>query len=541
MATVATKESSLDSSNTPTRSSKKGARFWLILLSLFLSIFLAAVEVTAVSTALPAIIADLQGEQFVWVGTVYPLASTAFLPMSGGIAEIFGRRPAILIALGLFTLGSALCGAAQSTRWLIAARIVQGLGGGGIQSLSSIIISDLVSLQERGSYNAVLGLAWACACAVGPLVGGALANQGQWRWVFYLNLPICGVTIGTVMVFLRLPIPPGTLQSKLRKMDWIGNFIVISSTTAVVIGLTWGGVVYPWSSARVLTPLILGLVGLLGFVGYEALWARNPILPISLLSNISSVSGYIQTFINSVGVLCLGYYLPVYYQACKDASLVRSSVNILPLTFASGFFVIAAGISVTIAKRYRPQIWFGWILYVIGVGVLSMTGPSSPLSQGVGLPFLSGAAMGILASTLYFPVLAPLDVTQNAYALAFFTFCRSFAGVRTLPMRSSTFRPLISSLLFSVAPRFGGSPLALSGANADELYALIPKIRFLNEPVKSELQSAFGESLDVIWETLTGIMGIGFLASLLMKDIPLQNVRDEKWAISESGERELDE
>ncbi|THG95550.1 hypothetical protein EW026_g6125 [Hermanssonia centrifuga] len=141
-------------------------------------------ELTAVSTALPTIIHDLNGDDFVWVASAYALASTALLPASGGMAEIFGRRATMLVSLVMFALGSALCGSAQNMNWLIAGRTIQGAGGGGILSLSSIILSDLVALKERGLYNGMIGLTWACAASIGPVVGGALAQAGQWRWLF---------------------------------------------------------------------------------------------------------------------------------------------------------------------------------------------------------------------------------------------------------------------------------------------------------------------------------------------------------------------
>ncbi|KAJ8096181.1 hypothetical protein PM082_000089 [Marasmius tenuissimus] len=273
---------------------KKGIRFKLILCTLFVSLFLAAMDLTALGAALPAILEDIHGSKFLWVTAAYSLASTAFLPMSGGVAQIFGRQPAMLFALGLFALGSALCGSARSMTWLIGGRTVQGLGGGAIQSLTSIIISDLVSLRERGAYNAIVGLAWAFASASGPLVGGALAAQGKWRWLFYLNLPICGVAVLAVIFILRLPVPQGTLRSKLKRMDWIGNLLIITSATVFIIGLSWGGATYPWSSAHVVATLVVGFVGFIVFLVYEAKWAANPIVPISILSNRSSVSGYVN-------------------------------------------------------------------------------------------------------------------------------------------------------------------------------------------------------------------------------------------------------
>ncbi|KAL0570472.1 hypothetical protein V5O48_011487 [Marasmius crinis-equi] len=488
---------------------KGGVRFKLILFSLFISLFVAAMELSAISTSLPTIIDSLHGTDYVWVGTAYSLASTAFLPMSGGVAEIFGRRPAMIIALGLFALGS---------------RTVQGLGGGAIQSVSSIIISDLVSLQERGTYNAVIGMAWAFASAIGPLVGGALAGRGQWRWLFYLNLPICGVAIVAVLIFLRLPTPPGTVTSKLRKMDWIGNLLVISSTTAVVIGLSWGGVVYSWSSSHVLSTLIVGFVGFVLFFVHQAKWAANPIIPITILSNRSSVSGYIQNFINYILMLGLGYYFPVYLQACKDASSIKSGLGILPLAASIGFSAVLSGISVTITKRYRPQLWVGWVLVAVGLGLITQLGPQSTYPHLLGVSVLPGIGMGVLAAVGYFPVLAPLNVTQNAYALAFFAFGRTFAGIWGISLGNAVLQnELQKRLRPELVEALGGT------ITADKLYAFISQIRFLGEPTKAELQENFGDSLDVLWAVMAGVAGIGLLSSLLMKGIALQNVRDEKW------------
>ncbi|KAF7794865.1 hypothetical protein EIP86_006007, partial [Pleurotus ostreatoroseus] len=140
-----------------TQGSAKGLRFWMIFVAICVSMFMSALEFSAISTALPTIVHDLHGEDFVWVASAYALASTALLPASGAMAEVFGRRSTMLLALLLFALGSALCGAAQNMTWLIAARTVQGAGGGGILALGSIILSDLVSLKERGLYNGVIG------------------------------------------------------------------------------------------------------------------------------------------------------------------------------------------------------------------------------------------------------------------------------------------------------------------------------------------------------------------------------------------------
>ncbi|KAF9459239.1 MFS multidrug transporter [Collybia nuda] len=529
-----------DTDKTPLSSPQaggKGFRFWLIFLALCVSLFLSALEFSIVANALPVIINELQGEEFAWVGTAYALAATAFLPFSG----VFGRKWSFIGALLVFTLGCALCGAAQSMAWLIAARTVQGIGGGAIQSISTIVVSDLVSLQERGKYNGLLGMTWAVATSVGPLIGGALAQQGRWRWVFYLNLPICGVALGLCVIFMRLPTPPGTLREKVKKMDWIGNFLVVSSTTSLVIALTWGGARYPWSSARVLVPLILGIVGLLAFFIHEMFAATHPMVPRELLSNRTTVSGYVQVFINSLVVVVWVYYLPIYYQGCKGASPTRSSVNMFGITFLTGPFVVLGGATVSIFKRYRPQLWIAWVLAIIGAATLSTYDVETPLARAIGLTVIGAAGAGLLFGATYFPVLSPLHVSQNARALALFAFFRAFAGIWGITIGSAIFT---NKLTKHLSPEF----LAQFPGGVDIVYSIIPTISSLHEPTRSEVRHAFAESLKPIWYTITALVVFAFLVSLLMADVPLQNVVDKRWALEEkrgnageSGEKRSEE
>jgi len=257
---------------------RKGYRFWLVILALLVSLFLAVLESFAFSTALPTVVANFHATQFIWVANAYAIPAAAILPLSGGLAEIFGRSPVMLGSLLFFSIGSAIGGAAQSMNMLIAARALQGVGAGGIFSLTSIIMSDLVSLEERGIYGGLFGMTFALSGGIGPIVGGALSHHTTWRWLLYLNIPIAGVAALLVIIFLSLPKPPGSLYEKFMKIDWIGNILVIGSTCSCVISLTWGGVVYPWSSPRVLTPLCLGIAGLLCFLIYEVRWCSFPMV-----------------------------------------------------------------------------------------------------------------------------------------------------------------------------------------------------------------------------------------------------------------------
>ncbi|KAI0345553.1 Mfs1.2 [Trametopsis cervina] len=511
--------------------SPRGVRFWLIIFAICISCFLSALEYTAVSTALPTILNDLHGDDFVWVASAYALASTALLPASGGLAQIFGRRPLMLISLAIFALGSALCGSAQNMNWLIAARTIQGAGGGGILSLTSIILSDLVTLQERAIYNALIGLTWAVACAIGPLVGGALTEAGQWRWLFYLNLPVCGVAGLFVLLFLKLKTPEGSLREKLSRMDWIGNGIITASSSACVLALTWGGVQFPWSSGHVLAPLIIGLCGIGFFFFYEAKFAKEPLVPFQLISNRTSLSGYIQTFLAPVVMASVIYYLPIYAQACRGAGPLRSGVDVLGLSASTAPVLMLTGVSIALFKAYRPQLWLGWAMYMIGMGALTQLDANANEGMLIGLPVLIGVGVGTLLSGTYFPVLAPLPVTENAHALAFFAFCRSFANVWGVTVGTAVLQTQLAKRLpTSFTDQF---PQGVAIA-----YQIIPVIPHIDEPARTGVREAFADSLIVLWQVMIGVAGLGLIASLFMKALPLHTQMDDQWALNEAEEKE---
>ncbi|GJE93665.1 MFS general substrate transporter [Phanerochaete sordida] len=512
----------------PAAGTRTGLRFWLLILAVNVSLFLTALDYSAVSTALPTIVHDLAGDDFVWIGSAYALAATAFLPMTGGLAEIFGRRAAMFVAQALFALGSALCGSAQNMNWLIAARTIQGAGGGSLMAITSIVISDLVPLADRAMYNALMGLTWGVAAAIGPVVGGAFTQDGQWRWLFYMNLPIAGAAAALALLFMRLKTPPGSFKSKMARMDWIGNFLIIASTTACVVALSWGGIRYAWGAPRVVVPLVLGLVGIVVFLVYEARWAREPIVPIVLLSNRTTLSGYIQVFVGAMLLVTAIFFLPVYYQACLHAGPTRSGVDLFGLAMPLGPVLIATGASIKRTHAYRAQLWLAFALAVAGFGAMSAIKADSAPGMGIGLPVLVGVGAGVWSSATYFPVLAPLPVAANAHALALFAFFRSFACVWGVTIGTAVLQTQLTQRLPAdfVARVPGGVSLA---------FALIPLIPGLEEPFRSEVRAAFADSVATIWKVMAGVAGAGLLASFAMRAVPLSRQVDEKWALEERG------
>ncbi|KAH9859176.1 Mfs1.1 [Lenzites betulinus] len=516
----------------------KGARFWLVLAALLSATFFGVLEAYAVSTALPVIVSDLHSDQFLWVASAYAIASTALLPLSGGLAEAYGRRQVMLGSLAVFILGSALSGAAQSMNMLIAGRAVHGAGTGGILTLCQIILSDMVTLEERGAYNGLFGLIWAFGGGVGPVVGGALAHHRTWRWLFYLNVPAGAIIAIILLLTMRTPTGPpisGTSWEVFKGLDWFGNILLIGASCSCAIALTWGGVQFPWTSPSVLVPLCLSVVVFCVWGLYEWRFCPHPIVPAHILSNRTSLSGYAQIFLISfinLLLICKSpalltcYYLPVYYQACKDASPTMSGIDLFGLCFSTGPMAIIAGISVTKSRRYRPQLWTAWALVLVGVGLMSTVTEDTARGTSIGFQIIIGLGVGILYSGAYFPVLAPLPVTSNALALAFFIFLRSFAPIWGVTVGGA----LLQNQLRTHIP--ASVQAALPGLNSIA-YAVIPLVPDMAQPEKDQTRRAFALALRTLWRVAIGVAGVGMLASLPMRALPLHTHKDESWAATE--------
>ncbi|TCD71947.1 hypothetical protein EIP91_000079 [Steccherinum ochraceum] len=526
--------SSPDKSEAPARpstSTKKGSAFWLSLVALLVTVLLSALDLSAVSIALPTITADLGGaDNYVWVGSAYGLSSTAILPLSGCLANIFGRKPIILFFIAFFALGSALAGAAQNMNMLIAARTVQGVGGGGIISITGILISDLVPLAERGVYQGVFNLVWAAASGIGPPMGGALAQKASWRWLFYLNLPISAVSFALVVIFLKVRVPEGSVWEKLKRVDWIGNLIVVAGSALAITGLTFAGIKFPWNSAPVLAPLIIGLVLIGLFILYEAQVPREPTIPWRVVNNRTTLSAYVSTFAHGVGVISMIYYLPVYFQACKGFGPIHAGVVMLPTALVISPFAVVAGIAIKVLGKYRPNNVVGWVLIILGYGVLSLLKLDSSAGQWVGYQIILSVGLGLIYSSTVFPTLAPLPVENVASALAFLAFVRSFAQTWGITIAST----ILQNELKTKLPEDFTS---LFPQGLEIAYAAIPVIGTLEEPLRTEVRVAFAQSLSIIWKTMIGFSGLGFISVLFMKEIKLVSHVDKRFAL-EQGDHE---
>ena len=380
----------------------------VILSGLLLGIFLAAVDGTIVSTALPTIVGDLGGfDQLTWVVTAYFVTSTVVTPLFGKVSDLFGRRVVYQFAIVSFVVASILAGLSQNMTQLVIFRALQGIGGGGLQSLGFIVMSDIVSPRERGRYMGYFTGTFALSGLVGPLLGGLMVDTPGlgWRWIFYINVPIGLVAFTVITIVLRLP------HTRVeRRVDWEGAALLVIGVGALLIAASIGGSEYPWSSPLIIGLLTVGVIGSLAFVWWEAR-AQEPILPLRLFTNDIVAMGLLLSLITGAALMSANVFLPLFLQVVAGTSATASGLILAPMMLGLTVSSIVAGRHLTKTGRYRPLIRLGPILALSGItGLTFLDSGSSPYAA---IPFviLMGIGMGQL--------MPPLSISiQNAVPFA---------------------------------------------------------------------------------------------------------------------------
>ncbi|CEQ40448.1 SPOSA6832_02063, partial [Sporobolomyces salmonicolor] len=553
----------------------KGFRFWAVFASLLVATFMAALEQTALSTALPSISASLDATaDESWIANAYLLASAAWMPWAGGLAQIFGRRPVLLVGLAFFALGSILCGAAVNMNMMLAGRGVsascslpcllrispsremetgiQGAGGGIIFVLVEVVLSDIVPLSERGVYQGCFSCVWTLASATGPIIGGAFASF-DWTWLFWINLPLSALVAAVVVAFMRLKAPEGRWMDKLGKMDWcasafslrplwispnlyytrrIGNLVFIPSISVLILGLVSGGTSHSWSSAYVLASIICGAAGLVAWFFVEKHYVEHPTVPFAALMNRTSIVGYVTNFLHGVIALSV-YYMPAYFQSAKAYSTITSAVDFLPVVCIVSPMALVTGLAVNRTQKYKALNLAGWVFLTIGCGLLSITTASTSRAGWVLLPAVVALGIGINYAAPVFPILAPLPPSLAGQALAFQMLVRTAGNVIGIAIGLTT-------LTNQLARKLPQAFLDMIPGGASGAYSSIPLIRHLEEPLKTQVRVAFAQSLRTFWIVLIPFGGVGLLIALCMESIPLNDATDENWGVKEKKRDSLD-
>jgi EmrB/QacA subfamily drug resistance transporter len=342
-----------------------------ILMSLLLTMFLAALDQTIVATALPTIGRQFQDvANLSWVITAYLLASTAVAPVFGTLCDIYGRRAMIITALALFIAGSVLCAIAPNMPVLILARGLQGLGGGGIMPVVQTVISDVISPRERGQYQAYFSGVWMMAGLLGPVIGGFFADHLHWSMIFWINVPLAIAALALLLPKMRrLPV-----YHQLRKVDWLGGVLLMASAVVFMLVLTWGGHRLAW-----LSPAILSMVGasvalVLGFV-WHARRSDEPFLPLSLIGGSVVPYGMVVGGCALGAMIGLTVHLPLYYEVVYHLSASQAGLGLIPLAAISTLGAAIAGKTMARVTHYKRVAIIGNIIATLAAALMTVTTP----------------------------------------------------------------------------------------------------------------------------------------------------------------------
>jgi EmrB/QacA subfamily drug resistance transporter len=395
----------------------------VIMSGLMLGMFLASLDQTIVSTALPTIVGDFHRSDLLsWVITSYLLASTASTPLWGKAGDLYGRKRVFQLAIVVFLVGSALCGAAQNMYQLIAFRGLQGVGGGGLISLVFAIIGDVIPPRQRGRYQGYFGAVFAVSSVVGPLAGGFAVDSLSWRYIFYINLPLGIFALVVINRVLQLPARKVRVQ-----IDWWGALLLVAGVSSILLGTQSGGSSYPWGSWQIIGIFALGAVLLIGFALREHV-APEPILPLELFRMRIFTVANVVSFISGVAMFGALAFLPQYLQLVHGVSATTSGLLLLPLLVGVLAMSISSGRYISRTGRYR---WFplvGTIGVAVGLWLLTHIGAHTSLVV-VGLYiFVFGAGLGLFMQVLTLVVQNAVPMRLMGVGTSSVTFFRSMGG-----------------------------------------------------------------------------------------------------------------
>ncbi|HWB23544.1 MAG TPA: MDR family MFS transporter [Gaiellaceae bacterium] len=487
-----------------------GRALLTIFVALMLGMFLAALDQTIVSTALPTIVGDLGGlNHLSWVVTSYLLAATVSTPLYGKLGDMLGRKPVFQAAILIFLAGSMLAGLSQSMDQLIAFRFIQGVGAGGLMVGAQAIIADIVPPRDRGRYMGLIGAVFAVASVAGPLLGGFFVDNLSWRWVFYVNMPLGVVAVAIVAMKLHLP----SVKHR-HEVDYLGTVLLSAGVGPLILLTTWGGNEYAWSSPVIFALGAVGVIMLAAFVWQEGR-AAEPIIPLKLFhSKVFDVANGIGFF---VGLAMFGaiIFIPLYLQLVYGASATSSGLQMLPLMGGLLVAAIASGRIISRIGRYKIFPVTGTGILIVGMFLLSrLQEDTSHLIVALYM-LVVGVALGLVMQVLVLVVQNDVGREDIGVATSTATFFRSVGGSFGIAIFGAIFASRLAHELKKLPPssvKGLGSGVHITPAQA----------KHLSPTVHAQFLHAFAHALHGVFLFGMAVAVIPFVLSWLLKEVPLR-------------------
>lgn len=405
----------------------------LIILGICLSVFIVSVNRNVVATAIPDITARFHSyEDIGWYGSSYLLTASAFQPLYGRIYMAFDTKWTFLLALITFEVGSLICGISPNSATLVVGRAVQGLGSAGILTGSFVIGTHSVRLDKRPVLFAGVGMLFGVGALCGPMIGGVLTDLVTWRWCFYLNLPVGSVTFIFVLLCFKpqrrsdAPLPSFLLR--LRRLDWIGNTMLLAACTMLFLALQYSQERYSWSSARCIGLIVGCGVTLLIFIAWMFWKGQDALIPVHIVRQRTVAASCGAAFFIYGALLLHSYYLPIWFQAVKGASAIQSGVNMVPYMVVNAFFSLFAGIFVSKNGLFTPPAIIGCAIGTVGSGLLATVQPDTSTAKWAGYEVLVSAGLGMAIQQGFSAVQTALPLHEVPIGTAAVVACQSIGG-----------------------------------------------------------------------------------------------------------------
>nr|ANC28057.1 major facilitator superfamily [Polyporus umbellatus] len=488
---------------------------------MLLGIFLVALDTTVITSTYASIGSQFEQLQNTsWIATGYMLSLTSFQPLYGKLSDIFGRKSCLLFAYSVFALGCLCCGLARNMTELITARALAGVGGGGISTMTSIIMSDVAMLRQRGMLQGVVNIAWAIGQATGAPLGGIMADGVGWRWAFLLQVPVTVLAILSVGLGLNLPRPSaGNFREKLARVDFAGAGMLVVSMFLLLFGLDRGGNV-SWTDHMTIVSLLLSAIFLVMFVAVELRWAREPFAPKRIVVHPTLLASYLCNLFSNGATITVFFHVSLYLQAVRGFSASDVGLTLLPTIFGGVSGSLAAGLFMQKTGKYYVFTLAMFVLMLVGNIMISLV-------TGVTAFSLAGLILGIIVnnfgigaginSTLV-ALIANAGPDDQAIATAVSYLFRSLGSVVGLSVGTALAQDILRQ---SLRKRLTGQP----GVDVDEITRRVREslgyIGQLEPAVRAKVVRSYQDGLQAtFWFTVT-LSVLTVLISLYIKEKPL--------------------
>ena len=473
-----------DTPDTPTYAAFSPSEVRTIVMGLMLALFLSSLDQTIVATALSSIAGDLGGWGLLpWIVSAYLIASTVTTPIYGRLSDLYGRRPVLLVSVSIFVAGAVLAALAPGMLALIAARVVQGLGGGGLRAIALAVVGDILPPRERGRVQGYLSATFATANIIGPLLGGLFVEYLSWHWIFWVNLPLGACAFATTYFQLRrLPLP-----GKRPRIDWLGALLIVLSCTPLLLGITFVQRAGSWLAPEALGCFGLGLAFLVALILQERS-VPQPMLPLQLFRSPVFTMGIIVTALSSMVMMALVILVPLDYQLVGGLSARDSGLRMIAMTLGSVTGSFLAGQAVSATGRYRPFAVLGAAVATLMCLLIGLVGLGHSLLLDTGVTLLLGLSFGCQFSPMTVTIQNAVDPRDGGIAVSCMMFFRLMGGAFGVA--------LLSSVLLGRLP--GGG----IGAGAAPAVA--------------------AAAFSTVFLAAGGIAGLSLVAALCLKEIPLR-------------------